>query len=166
MTQLRPVVPETVGPNPAVIVVAALTGTGVAAFAFSRAIGLLRQIVDVSVGTFTVGAAVILAARAPARFGWGWHDTGRHCRAILAALTVVVSAVAVYRALGQAAPHSPSVAEFLIVPLREEALARGFAVTVLALALARSMSASTATVWAVVVAQHPIRQPSLRASRR
>jgi membrane protease YdiL (CAAX protease family) len=134
------------------IVAAALAVTVVATLAFSRTTGLLGQVVQVPVGTLTLAVAVILTARAPARYGWAWHDTGRQWRAVLAALVVVVGVVAVYRALGQTAPYPPSVAEFLLVPLGEEALFRGFAVTVLALAFTRSMPASTATACAVVVA--------------
>jgi membrane protease YdiL (CAAX protease family) len=150
MTQLRMAVAATAQPHPVVTVIAASAATGVLALAFSWATGQLGQVVEVPVGTLTLAAALLLTAWSPARFGWTWRDTGRQWRVVLVTLLVVIGLVAIYRALGQRAPYEPSAAEFLVVPLGEEALFRGFVVTVLTLWFARSMSPASAAACAVV----------------
>ena len=59
--------------------------------------------------------------------------------------------MAAYRALGQAAPYEPSAAEFVLVPLGEEVLFRGFVLTVLLILFRRRLPAGAAAPWAVVV---------------
>jgi membrane protease YdiL (CAAX protease family) len=139
-------------PHPVATVVLALVVTVVASFLFSRATGLLGQVVDAPVGAFTLAAGVLLTAASPTRFGWAWHDTGRHWRAVLAALGAVIAVVAAYRVLGHVTPYEPSVAEFLLVPPGEEVLFRGFVVTVLLVLFRRSMTPSDTALWAVIVA--------------
>jgi len=129
----------------------ALLVTALACYGFSRATGLVGQVVDAPVGAFAATTGVLLTAGAPARFGWGWQGTGRHWRAVLAALAGAVAVVATYRLLGQTAPYQSSAAEFVLVPLGEEVLFRGFVLTVLLIALRRCLPARAAARWAVVI---------------
>ena len=129
----------------------ALLVTALASYGFSRATGLVGQVADAPVGAFATATGVLLTAGAPARFGWGWQGTGRHWRAVLATLAGAVAVVAVYRLLGQSAPYEASAAEFVLVPLGEEVLFRGFVLTVLLVVLRRRLPERAALVGAVVV---------------
>jgi hypothetical protein len=122
-----------------------------ATFGFSRGTGRLAESATAPVGTFSLIAAIVLTVWAPARFGWRWGCTGREWRLVLAALAGVVAVVGAYRLVSAGAPYEASVAEFAIVPLGEEALFRGFVLTMLAVLFARWLPQHSATWWAIIV---------------
>jgi membrane protease YdiL (CAAX protease family) len=134
---------------------AAITAVGAASAAaavgFSRLTGVVAESVTVPVGTPTLVTALVLTAWAPATFGWRWGETARRWRLVLGALLGVLAVVALYRSVSPAVPYEPSVGEFLIVPLGEEALFRGFLLVVLLRLFARWLPPTRAARWAVVV---------------
>jgi membrane protease YdiL (CAAX protease family) len=70
---------------------------------------------------------------------------------VVAAVTGVAAVVGLYRLLSLRAPYEASVGEFLLVPLGEEALFRGFALAVLIVLFGRWLPEPSAGRCAVVV---------------
>ena len=124
----------------------------VAALGFSRGTGWIARSVTLPVGTVSLVVASALTVWSPRRFGWQWGGTGRHWRALLVSLVGVVAVVGLYRLVSAGAPYGSSMAEFLVVPLGEEALFRGFLLTVLVTIFGRWLSQPGATRWAVIAA--------------
>jgi uncharacterized protein len=131
--------------------IAAVIGLScLAVFGFSRGTGLIAQSVTLPVGTVSLVTAIALTLWSPRRFGWRWGGTARHWRALVACLGGVVAVVGIYRLVSAGTPYEPSMAEFLIVPLGEEALFRGFLLTALMVIFGRWLPLPRATQWAVV----------------
>lgn len=130
---------------------AATIASSVAALSFSNLTGWLSQLVTLPVGTLSLAAAMVLTCWAPASFGWRWGDTGRRWRLVLSALLGVVAVVGLFRLVGSGTPYEPSFGDFVIVPLGEEGLFRGFLLVVLLTLFRRRLAQSRAVSCAVVV---------------
>jgi membrane protease YdiL (CAAX protease family) len=122
-----------------------------ATIGFSRATGRIAEVVPLPAGSVTLIAAVLLTCWAPSRFGWRWGDSGRRWREIALAVAGVVAVVGAYRLGGGDTPYQPSAAELIVVPLGEEALFRGFVLTVLVVLFRRWLPSHRAVRWAIIV---------------
>lgn len=100
--------------------------------------GSLTERVDLPVGAAVIVVAFALTAWRPRRFGWQWGRTGEHWLTVSASPAFVAIAVGGYRLAGSETPYAASVGEFVLVPLGEEGLFRGFVLVVLAELFSRS----------------------------
>lgn len=127
-----------------------------ASLGFSHGTAALARVVDLPVGTPALVMAVLVTAPSPRSFGWTWGETFSRWRSVALSTGAVVLVAGGFRVLTEPAPYDASVAEFLVVPLGEEALFRGVVLVlllrVLRVAFDQERTAVTASVLISAVA--------------
>lgn len=122
-----------------------------AAYGFSLLTGKLAESVVMPVGTAAFVVGVTLCALSPRRHGLALGRTREHMT--LVSLTILALAVVVgaFRTTGATAPYDATVAEFVLVPVGEELLFRGFLLGTLLELFRRRHVGDHSAVWAVLI---------------
>lgn len=122
-----------------------------AAYAFSRLTGSLSEAVVMPVGTATFFLAAALCVWAPRRHGLGPGRTREHLVLVCVTVLAVAAVVGVFRMTGAVAPYDATVGEFVLVPIGEELLFRGFLLGALLELFRRRQVGSHPAAWAILI---------------
>lgn len=132
-----------------------LVTTGVVAvlatYTFSLMTGSLSDSVDMPVGAATFVFAVVLCVWAPRRNGLCLGRTREHMVLIGVSILAIATVVGVFRMTGSTAPYDATVGEFVLVPVGEELLFRGFLLATLLELFRRRRVGSHSAAWAVLI---------------
>ncbi|MFC7363279.1 CPBP family intramembrane glutamic endopeptidase [Nocardioides astragali] len=137
--------------SPAFTVVAAGLLAVLAAYAFSLLTGSLSESVVMPVGAATFVLGVLLCAWAPHRLGLGPGRTHKHVVLVVVSILAVATVVGAFRMTGSTAPYDATVGEFVLVPVGEELLFRGFLLGALLELFRRRHVGSHSPAWAVLI---------------
>lgn len=136
---------------PAFTLVTAAVLAVLAAYAFSLLTGSLSDAVVMPVGAATFVFAVTLCVWAPQRYGLGLGTTREHIALVGVCILAVATVVGAFRMTGATAPYDATVGEFVLVPLGEELLFRGFLLGTLLELFRRRRVGSHSAAWAVLI---------------
>lgn len=136
---------------PAFTLVTAAVVAVLAAYGFSLLTGLLSDSVVMPVGAATFVFAVTLCVWAPQRYGLGLGTTREHMALVGVSILAVATVVGAFRMTGATAPYDATVAEFVLVPVGEELLFRGFLLGTLLELFRRRHMGDHSAVWAVLI---------------
>ena len=136
--------------TPAFTVVTTSVVAVLATYGFSRLTGRLSDSVVLPVGAATFACAVVVCAWAPHRYGLTLGTTHEHLTLIGLTILAVAIVVGAFRMTGFVAPYDATVAEFVLVPVGEELLFRGFLLATLLQWFRRRRVGVHSAMWAVV----------------
>lgn len=122
-----------------------------AVYAFSHLTGSLSESVDMPVGAATFVVAVVLCVWAPRRYGLGLGRTREHMVLVGVTVLAVAAVVGVFRMTGASAPYDATLGEFVLVPVGEELLFRGFLLGALLELFRRRQVGPHPAAWAIVI---------------
>lgn len=122
-----------------------------ATYTFSRLTGSLSDSVVMPVGAATFVFAVVLCVWAPHRYGLGLGKTREHMVIIGVSVLAVAAVVVAFRMTGSTAPYDATVGEFVLVPVGEELLFRGFLLGTLLELFRRREVGSHSVTWALLI---------------
>lgn len=121
-----------------------------ATYAFSRLTGWLSDSFVMPVGAATFACAVVLCAWTPRRCALGPGTTREHLVLVGVSILAVAAVVGAFRMTGSVAPYDATLAEFVLVPVGEELLFRGFLLGTLLQWFRRRHVGDHFAMWAVL----------------
>jgi membrane protease YdiL (CAAX protease family) len=136
---------------PAFTLVTAGVVAVLATYSFSLLTGSLSDSVVMPVGTATFVLAFVLCVWAPHRFGLSLGRSREHAVLIGVSILAVAAVVGAFRMTGSTAPYDATVGEFVLVPVGEELLFRGFLLGTLLELFRHRQVGSHSAAWAVLV---------------
>lgn len=136
---------------PALTLVTAGVVAVLATYTFSLLTGSLSDAVVMPVGAATFVFAMVLCVWAPHRYGLGLGTNREHMILIGVSILAVATVVGAFRMTGSTAPYDATVGEFVLVPVGEEVLFRGFLLGTLLDLFRRRHVGPHSAAWAVLI---------------